>query len=197
MLNYCKYLKISCTFITTRRLMELITLRLHIRELTIADLYAIHALHSIPTIAQYNTIGIPEHQYATEKILWQWIGYQKSITRTHYIMYVETLEANQFIGLIALQLLGLPKFRLADVWYKVHPAYWNKGFATEALKAMIAFGFNDLKLHRIEACCTVENKASISVLEKVGFEIEGIKKSSFPLQNKWLDVAMFSIIEKQ
>ena len=63
-----------------------------------------------------------------------------------------------------------------------------------ALKIIINFGFDDLKLHRIEAGCAVENIGSIRVLEKVGMNLEGRKRQNLPLKNGWSDNFEYAIV---
>ncbi len=58
------------------------------------------------------------------------------------------------------------------------------------------FGFNDLKLHRIEAGCAVENIASSKVLEKVGMTKEGIKRKILPIRGEWKDNYFYAILEE-
>lgn len=58
------------------------------------------------------------------------------------------------------------------------------------------FGFNDLKLHRIEAGCAVENIASSKVLEKVGMTKEGMKRKKLPIRGEWKDNYLYAILEE-
>lgn len=81
------------------------------------------------------------------------------------------------------------------MWYKLLPAHWGQGLTTEALKALISFGFDQLQLHRIEAGCAVENVASIRVLEKAGLTREGRKRQVLPIRGKWVDNYWFAILE--
>ena len=103
------------------------------------------------------------------------------------------LEA-QFIGLFGLK-LGAEKFKRGEVWFKIHPTFWNQGFATEALRALVRFAFETLKLHRIEAGCAVANSASIKVLEKTGFQREGRGRQVLPLKSGWSDNYEYAILE--
>ncbi len=64
----------------------------------------------------------------------------------------------------------------------IHLDHWRKGYTTEALTKLLDFGFNELKLHRIEAGCAIENIASNKVLEKVGMTKEGIKRKILPIR---------------
>jgi len=173
---------------------ELQTERLTIKELSLADLEEIHYLHSLPETDEFNTLGIPDTIKTTELLLAEWIGQQNAIPRMSFIFCIKLIKTNQFIGLIALN-LGKLSFKIAEAWYKVLPAYWGQGYTTEALTELLKFGFFDLRLHRIEAGCAVENIASIRVLEKVGMFREGSKREILPIRGKWIDNYFYSILE--
>jgi [ribosomal protein S5]-alanine N-acetyltransferase len=175
--------------------MDIQTERLEIEELSLTDLEELHQLHSLPETDEFNTLGIPATIQTTEFLLIEWIGKQKAVPRTSYIFRIRLIEKNKFIGLIALN-LGKPHFKIAEVWYKVHPTWWRQGYATEALKKVIEFGFFNLGLHRIEAGCAVENIASIKTLEKAGMIREGSKREVLPIRGKWVDNYFYSILEK-
>ena len=65
----------------------------------------------------------------------------------------------------------------------------------ESLKAIISFGFETLKLHRIEAGCAVDNIGSFKVLEKAGMIREGRLRQVLPLKTGWSDNFEYSILE--
>ena len=75
------------------------------------------------------------------------------------------------------------------------PIYWGRGYATEAAKRVIRFGFEMLNLHRIEAGVATENKRSIKVLEKAGMSIEGIRRKILPIRGNWVDNYHYAILE--
>lgn len=81
----------------------------------------------------------------------------------------------------------------ADIGYLLAPSYWYHGYATEAARAIIDYGFRELALHRIEAQCRIENQASARVMEKVGMRTEGVLRGRFYLQGQWHDSHMYSI----
>ena len=154
----------------------------------------VHALHSFPEVDEFNTLGIPASVLATEALLSTWIEGQGSLPRTTYIFQIERITDGQFIGLAALN-LGKLNYHIAETWYKIHPAYWGQGYASEALTRLLAFGFKDLNLHRIEAGCAVENGASVRVLEKAGFIREGRKREILPIRGRWVDNYFYAILD--
>ncbi len=63
----------------------------------------------------------------------------------------------------------------AELGYWIGPPFQNRGFATEAARAAIGFGFADLGLHKITVGCIEENTASRCVIEKLGFRFLGLQ----------------------
>ena len=171
------------------------TNRLNIRELTFNDLTHVHELHSLPETDEYNTLGIPETIQTIENLLNEWIIQQRQEPRKSYIFCIDKRDDNTFVGLIAIN-LGKVNYKSAEVWFKIHKNHWRKGYTTEALASLLAFGFNNLKLHRIEAGCAVENIASGKTLEKAGFTREGLKRKKLPIRGEWKDNYFYGILEE-
>ena len=171
---------------------ELKSNRLKLRLVKENDLNSIHELHSLPETDEFNTLGIPKNISETKSILESWIKNLKS--NSNYIFAIELIDSNKFIGLIALN-LGREKLQMAEVWYKIHNSYWNKGYATECLNCVLNFGFENLNLHRIIAGCAVENSGSIRVLEKVGMMREGRGRQILPLKSGWSDNYEYAILK--
>jgi len=85
----------------------------------------------------------------------------------------------------------------ASIGYELTRAAWRQGIMTEALDVIIAFGFTEMDLNRIDAVVLPENKASILLLEKLGFSQEGILKEYENWGNKgFVDVLMLSLLKK-
>lgn len=169
--------------------------RLLLRDLSVADLEAVHQLNSLTETDRYNTLGIPENIGVTQTILDTWLATREQSPRVSYILAIEDKTNAQFMGVAAL-VLGKPKRFSAEVWYKLHKDYWNKGYATEALESLLGLGFNTLKLHRIEAGCAVGNIGSARVMEKVGMIKEGCKRKNLPLKDGWSDGYSYAILEE-
>jgi len=82
----------------------------------------------------------------------------------------------------------------AEIGYDLNPAYWKKGIMTEALAAMIDFGFKKMNLHTIEANIDPANIASEKLLEKMGFKKEGHITESFLFDGKFTDTGVYSLL---
>ncbi|MBI1257116.1 MAG: GNAT family N-acetyltransferase [Chloroflexi bacterium] len=86
--------------------------------------------------------------------------------------------------------------RRASIGYDLGYAYWGKGIMTEAVRAMVRFGFAQLNLNRIEADAAAENAGSIRVLEKVGFQREGLQHEQYFEWDEFHDLVLFALLKK-
>lgn len=77
-------------------------------------------------------------------------------------------------------------------WMGVNHA--GKGFMHEAVLLVVQFGFETLRLHRIEAACIPDNQRSIRVLEKAGFRREGLSRSYLRINGVWRDHLLYALI---
>jgi [ribosomal protein S5]-alanine N-acetyltransferase len=85
----------------------------------------------------------------------------------------------------------------AGIGYEMARAFWHQGIMTEALSAILHFGFQELGLNRIEAVVMPENSASVKLLEKLGFHNEGLLREYENWGNKgFTDLYMLSILQK-
>lgn len=173
---------------------EILAERIKLRLIELSDLESIHKLHSLPETDKFNTLGIPKNILETHAIIEPWIEENELSKIKNYTFAIENRLNKKFIGLFGLK-LGTEKYKRAEVWFKIHSDYYKKGYATEALKAVINFGFEKLKLHRIEAGCAVENVGSLKVLEKSGMISEGRRRKILPLKSGWSDNFIYAIIE--
>ena len=83
----------------------------------------------------------------------------------------------------------------ADIGYELAPDQWGRGYATEAARAIVAFGFTELRLHRISAWCIAENTASAHVLEKIGMWLEGRLRENEYFKDRWWDTLLYAMLE--
>ena len=82
----------------------------------------------------------------------------------------------------------------ASIGYDLARAHWNKGYMTEALRAMVRYGFEHAELHRIEALVVPGNDASARVLTKAGFRHEGLLRDYAYWKNQFWDLNMYALV---
>ena len=86
------------------------------------------------------------------------------------------------------------EYKSAEVGYSLGRAYWNRGIMTEALRAVVAYGFDQLGLNRIEAQHETDNPASGRVMAHVGMRKEGTLRQRLVNKGKFVDVALYAIL---
>lgn len=106
---------------------------------------------------------------------------------------IYTNAENAFAGDIGFWRMEPEHFR-AEVGYMLLPQYWKQGIMSEALEAVLRFGFDKMNAHTIEADLNPANEASIKLLEKFGFVREGYFKEDYYWEGKFLDTAVYSLI---
>lgn len=103
-------------------------------------------------------------------------------------------ESNKIIGCISFQNISNAPFKSCTLGYKLDHNYTGKGFATEAITKGISIMFEDKHIHRIEALINPMNTPSSHLIEKLGFQFEGIAKSSVLINKKWTDHLRYALI---
>jgi RimJ/RimL family protein N-acetyltransferase len=113
--------------------------------------------------------------------------------RDEYGLAVEIRATGEMAGRLRLTVKSV-RDRRGDVGYVLRRSFWGMGYATEAVQRLVAFGFDVLDLHRIEATCSPENVASIHVLEKVGLELEGRLRQNVWVRGGWRDSLLYAVL---
>lgn len=169
--------------------------RIKIRKLKLSDVQDIHENIKEKEITKW-TINIP-HPYPKE-------GAKSFIKSSHYRLRkkkgydfgIVLKNTGKVIGGISLTNLDWEN-KNAEVGYWLGKKYWGKGLTTEAVKLILKFGFEKLKLHRIYAHLFEENIGSKRVLEKCGFKLEAIIRETRFRYNKWHNELTYGILKKE
>lgn len=83
----------------------------------------------------------------------------------------------------------------AELGYWIGIPYWNKGYVTEAAKAIVDFGFQKLNFNKIFATHFPHNPASGKIMEKIGMEKEALLKEEVKKDGEYFDLVMYSILK--
>ena len=171
---------------------RLVTGRLVLREIAADDAGAIFQFRGDPEVQRFNGPTLSRLEDAYSLIL----DLQKAYRLQTGITWGVTFAAeDEVIGLVSLH--NWRHFhRRAEVGYDLARAYWGQGIASEALRAIVHFGFTELNLNHIHASTIATNEASVRLLEKVGFHLDGIRRS-FSLEDDGVfhDGAMYSLLQ--
>ncbi len=169
------------------------TERLLLRQVVATDAPEILFFRSDPAIMQFlDKDPMQTLEEAREFIT----KYDKAIQENEGINWGICLKENpeKLIGTIGLWRFIKYNHR-AEIGYTIHPDFWNRGVASEALKAVLAYGFGTLKLHSVEANINPENQASRRLLEKHGFVQEAHFKEDYYFNGRFLDSVILSLID--
>lgn len=142
--------------------------RLLLREFVLDDAEALFRMVSDPDVTRYTGDGVKTLEEAKqgleERLLedYRKYGYGRWATVDK--------STGKVIGFAGLKYLD--EVSEVDLGYRFFKEYWGHGLATEAAKAVLDYGIRVLRLPRIIGIADIENKASLRVLEKVGFQFE-------------------------
>ncbi|MGB5525702.1 MAG: GNAT family N-acetyltransferase [Gemmatimonadota bacterium] len=168
----------------------LATERLLLQPFTLADAEALQRLAGAEEIAD-TTLNIP-HPYA-DGLAEAWIESHADAFRDRERVVLAITDSNAvLVGAISLRLdLG---HRRAELGYWIGLPFWGRGYATEAVVAMVEYGFKELGLNRIFAHHLARNPASGRVLEKAGFVHEGLHRAHVLKNGRFEDLQSFAVL---
>lgn len=121
---------------------------------------------------------------------------EKGSSIRYWIFLKEDLSLTVPIGSLALSQIVRGPFQSCFVGYKTDYRYINNGYMTEALRALMAYAFVELGLHRVEASVMPSNTPSLRVLEKLGFQKEGYSKAYLRINGKWEDHIRLALLNE-
>ncbi|MBI1800009.1 MAG: GNAT family N-acetyltransferase [Chloroflexi bacterium] len=175
--------------------MQITTDRLLLREYVEDDWRAMQAYQSDPRYLRYYAwTHRPEAD--VREFVGRFIAAQAEQPRRRFALAVVLKAENRLIGNCNLR-KDHAADQVAEIGYELNPDYWGCGYATEAVRALLAFGFDELKLHRIAAWCIAENVASARVLEKLGMTREGRLREREWIKGRWWDALLYSILDRE
>lgn len=172
---------------------DLDTPRLRLRKLTMQDAHDIYHYSKDFEVARH--------------VLWdahRSIGESRAYLRFMLRKYrlhepaswgIEYLATGEIIGTIGFMWIQSDNAS-AEIGYSLSRDYWNRGIMTEALKAVIEYGFSALNLNRIEAQHETTNPASGAVMRKCRMQKEGTLRSRLMNKGRFVDVDLYAILRK-
>ena len=87
--------------------------------------------------------------------------------------------------------------RRAEIGYDLEPAHWGEGIMTEALRAVLRYGFVETGLNRVQAIIDSENVRSIKLVESLGFKKEGVLRQNSYFRGRFRDEVSFSLLKEE
>ena len=108
-----------------------------------------------------------------------------------YAFLIFRADTNILIGGLTLANIRRGVAQAGSIGYWVGAPFARHGYMTAAVRALIPFCFDSLRLHRLEAACIPSNQASIRLLEKTGFTREGYAREYLCINGVWQDHLLY------
>ncbi|MGY4691119.1 GNAT family N-acetyltransferase [Salibacterium sp. K-3] len=173
---------------------ELETGRLRLRRLSRKDLHDVFAYASNPEVSRYVLWHTHEKIQDTRRFLnLSFDKYRKGVPAPFAI---EHKSSRRVIGTIEF-VWWEQENRTAELGYVIAPEFWGQGLVPEAAEAVISFGFQTMKLHRIEARCYAVHSRSIRVMEKLEMQREGLQRGRLQADGQAHDVALYALLQPE
>ena len=173
---------------------ELETERLILRQIEDDDVEELYEMLSDPEVAKFDYFYPVKSKEEAMKFIKR---YKDELDENEEITWGIILkETNKLLGTCCLGDFD-EGARRSEIGYDITRIEWCKGYATEALEAVVDYGFNFMNLNRIEATVTPGNEASIKVLRKLNFVQEGIVRERDLIKGKLEDGIIMSVLKRE
>jgi RimJ/RimL family protein N-acetyltransferase len=166
--------------------------RLLLRDFRAADVAAVHSFAADPVVTRLTDFG-PNTPEESAEFVRTAVAQARRPGRTAFSLAAELAATGQVIGSVGIAVVSAAH-RRGDLGYVFHPSCWSRGYATEAATLLLGFGREVLGLHRIEATCHPDNRASARVLEKIGMRYEGRLRDHLLVRGAWRDSLLYAAV---
>jgi len=173
----------------------LTTPRLILREIVPEDAADLFNMNSDSEVLKYDVD--PVMQDVAEAARWiekvrQYVAAKEALSWA-----VCLKQENRMIGDMVFIFWGKVYYK-ADLGYRIARPYWQRGIATEALRAMMQFGFETMHLHRINVDTRMDNIASVRLMQKLGFRHEGVRRECVRNEDgSYQDWGLYGMLENE
>lgn len=168
------------------------TERLLLRPFLMDDSAALQRLAGAREVA-LNTLLIP-HPYP-DGAAEEWIEAQSERAEEHRALAITLRETSELVGVIGMVIT--PEHRRGELGYWIGTPYWNRGYASESARAMLARAFTTLALERVFAMVFSRNPSSGRVLEKIGMRREGLLRQHVIKWDERVDVEIWGMLRTE
>lgn len=170
------------------------TERLLLRPFSKADAPAVQLLAGNKKVSA-TTLNIP-YPYP-DGLAAEWIATHEEDFFQHRSLILAVCLKPELMLIGAIGLMINRKHDHAEMGYWIGEPYWNRGYCTETCRAIISFGFSELKLNKIFAHYFIHNVSSGKVLQKSGMKRESHLRSHVRHQGRYLDLVGYGILKDE
>jgi len=175
--------------------MVLHTHRLTLRPFAESDAAEVNRYEADPAVVRYVPHGVRSLAESLEQIQSVRAEAQTKTRRVFEFAIVHS-EDERLIGRCGMKLSEAEQSE-AMLWYVLAREAWGYGYAAEAARAVLGFGFEELRLHRIFVDIDPRNRASLRVAEKLGLRREGHFLETTWTKGEWTDTVVFALLDRE
>jgi len=175
--------------------MRIETQRLILREFMFDDVDAVLEYQSTEEYLRYHPWE-SRSRLGVETLIERFIGWQHERPRTRHQLAITLQSSGALIGCCGVRTTSSDNSE-GEFGCELNPAYWLQGYAREASRVIIEFGFTEMGLHRIYAECIAENRASICLCEHLGMRQEGLFKNRTWMKQRWWDTSIWAVLAEE
>ena len=168
--------------------------RLLLRDFRLADLPAYTELRARPAFRRFSPEG-DAHPAKAEELLRLFLAWSEERPRLQYQLAV-VLPPGEVIGSVGVRVDSVSE-RQGSFGCELDPRHWGRGYAREAARAVIGYGFRELDLHRVYAETLEENAAAIGLAEGLGMRREGTLRENRQFGGRWWNTTILSVLESE
>lgn len=172
------------------------TERLRLRPFNRGDVDAVFAYRSLPKVAEFLFDEPMSHEEVAEAVRARAAQVAFSGEGDKILLGVERLSDNRLIGEVSLIWRSVAD-QQAEIGYILHPDVQGQGLATEAARALLAFGFEVVGLHRIYARCDARNVGSWRVMERLGMTREAHLREHMQVKGRWEEELLYGLLDRE
>ena len=177
---------------------QLTTNRLVLRQFRSSDVGDVFMIFADPRVTRFHNVETMTSLNQADEL----VARRISLFQNNWgIRWAITLLSgpDQVIGSCGFN-LPHRDFRLAEVGFELYPEYWRQGLMSEALRAVIDYAYSDryiIEINRIQAMTSLDNLASINLLQKFGFQQEGVLREYGYWDGRFHDLRVFSLLHRE
>ena len=173
------------------------TPRLTLRDTRKSDAPAVFSIFSNPQVTEHYDCK----PFTDEAQAENWVDTYRSAysaDKIEFFRWAITDNTDELIGSCGIHAIN-PDYYSLEIGYELHPDHWGMGLATEAVKGMLSYCFKvdfTFPINRVAATTDLNSPRSISVLNKLGFQEEGVLREYGYWKDRFHDVRLFSLLRK-
>jgi ribosomal-protein-alanine N-acetyltransferase len=172
---------------------EIHTERLFLRKISLKDAESLFQYWSDPDVTKYLNVNTFRNIKQANNMIRLLNGLYKNGEGIRWAITIK--KDNTVIGTCGYN-NWFKRSSRGEIGYEIGKKYWGNGYASEAIKEILNYGFKKMNLNRIEAFTVPEAIPSIKLLEKLGFKKEGLLKEFGYWNGKYWDENIYALLKK-